>query len=425
MSQHLIPFGTGEKMQYLVHAFNDNTVRFVLHYPSPLDAGALRRAALALAQSIDVLHASMLEKGSRFFWQVNEAFSDSDCFSFLYTDTPLAAALDDAVQPVSPHDRAQMHCFLAQNDVESALCVRISHLCADGSDSLYLLKKLCEACQMQLTQGHCRNLQVKNGSRSPEQVYENLSFRQRLSLWRNPMTGVHSSFPLDDKAGKKCIITHTLPADLMKKAHDLAKSQNASVNDVILAACYRALAGLPGNSPLKDMSIMSMMDLRRHCTDGDSRGLCNLSGSLPTVLHGVTGHFSCTLREVARQTKALKADPLCGLKGMPILHTFLRRLPFRSLLIAGRRVYGGMSVGLTNMGNIACEALKIGQSVPDGGCFGGPLKIKPAVQVSCMSFDSSCSLSMLGEYSANDARTAKDFLLSIEREITLFIENAR
>ena len=30
--------GTGERVQYLVHDFNDNTIRFVLHYSGILDA---------------------------------------------------------------------------------------------------------------------------------------------------------------------------------------------------------------------------------------------------------------------------------------------------------------------------------------------------------------------------------------------------
>ena len=35
-----------------------------------------------------------------------------------------------------------------------------------------------------------------------------------------------------------------------------------------------------------------MMDLRRHCPGGESEGLCNLSGSLPTCLE-LTREISC------------------------------------------------------------------------------------------------------------------------------------
>lgn len=38
--------GTGEKMQYLAHRFNDHTIRFVLRYPGRIDAERLGRAVL-------------------------------------------------------------------------------------------------------------------------------------------------------------------------------------------------------------------------------------------------------------------------------------------------------------------------------------------------------------------------------------------
>lgn len=38
---HFISAGTGEVMQYLVHDYNDNTIRFLLRYEGFLDAEAL------------------------------------------------------------------------------------------------------------------------------------------------------------------------------------------------------------------------------------------------------------------------------------------------------------------------------------------------------------------------------------------------
>lgn len=50
--------GAGEKVQYLVHEFNDNTIRFVLHYPGIIDPDTLCAAAKAVINSVDILHAS-------------------------------------------------------------------------------------------------------------------------------------------------------------------------------------------------------------------------------------------------------------------------------------------------------------------------------------------------------------------------------
>ena len=52
------------------------------------------------------------------------------------------------------------------------------------------------------------------------------------------------------------------------------------------------------------------MDLRRHCPGGESEGLCNLSGSLPTCLE-LTREipFSDILSQVAAQTREERKVP--------------------------------------------------------------------------------------------------------------------
>ena len=54
------------------------------------------------------------------------------------------------------------------------------------------------------------------------------------------------------------------------------------------------------------------------------------------------------------------------------------------LLLAAKKVYGSISIGLTNLGNLSCDQLKLGGMAPIGGMFGGPLKRKPAMQVSAI-----------------------------------------
>lgn len=118
-------------------------------------------------------------------------------------------------------------------------------------------------------------------------------------------------------------------------------------DDILLAACYRAYAALPSVDASAPMSIMSMMDLRRHCKNGESEGLCNMSGSLPTVLkEGVAGDFSDTL--------------------------------------------------------------------------GGPLKKKPAMQVSAISFDGAASLAIVGRYTKTDGELLQQMLDCMVKEIEAY-----
>lgn len=422
-SYHQIRAGTGEKMQYLVHEYNDNTIRFVLRYPAPLHADVLCRATRAVAESVDVLHASFVPGRMLAHWQIHDALADSDFFTALsVSGDPYDAALEEALLPVLPDARAQLHCTLFTGENACAIALRVSHLCADGADSKYLLGKLAEAYNSIAVHGDLRSFSVKNGSRAPEQVYQSLTRAQYRSLLRSPLSGIKTiyRFP-SSEPGEKRITVRRLSAELMTQVHAHAKECGATLNDVLLAAAYRAYAALPQVDAHAPMSIMSMMDLRRHCPCGDSAGLANITGSLPTALsEGVTGDFQTTLAQITTQTHALKSDPLAGLTGMPLLHMAVRRTPFKLLLGVVSRVYSSMSMGMTNLGSLDSNVLTLEGTAPDLALMSGPLKKKPALQICVSSFYGECTLSVIGQYSAQDALAIADLLARLEAEMKSF-----
>lgn len=398
--------GGGERFQYLVHEYNDNTIRFVLNYPGILDVDALRGAIKAVVESVDILHGTFFSDPVNAYWSIHENVDEHNYFHYLETaGDPAITAYCQSLLPVYPEDKVQLHCTLVQSHCASSLVIRISHLCVDGGDGKYLLQKLMEAYNRILETGNADGLTVKNGNRAPEQVYGNLNAGEIKSLLTNPVFSVKTEYPFPTKeTGRSRVIRRVIPADVMAKARVKAKETGATVNDLLLTACYRAYAALDSVDSGAAMSVTSMMDLRRHCKDGESDGLCNMSGSMPTTLeNGVSGSFADTLAEIVHQTTAAKENPLAGLEGLPILHGATRTLPIGLLLKIAGKVYGSMSVGLTNLGNINCRDYALGNLVPTGGMFGGPLKKKPGMQVSVMSFDGECVLCIVGQYTNEDA----------------------
>ncbi|MBP3636216.1 MAG: hypothetical protein J6K13_01510 [Clostridia bacterium] len=418
--------GTGETMQYIVHDYNDNTIRFILRYPCLLDADALRRAVKAVVFSVDILHASFHPGKLRAWWTVNQDVPEESYFTYVQTDWPGDAAVAYALKPVAPGDACQLHVSLVQGGGESLLVVNISHLCVDGSDGKYLLGKIAEAYGLILATGSAEGLQVKNGSRAAEQVYEQLSRQEMRQLLRSPMGGVKSEFPYPGKdAGEPRLTWQHIPAETMAAAHSQAKAIGASVNDLLLAACYHAYAQMPGMDAAAPMSVMGMMDLRKHCPSGDSAGLCNMSGTLCTTLpEGLGADFAHTLALVAQQTRAAKADPLAGLTGMPLVHGAAKTLPLSVLLKCVGWIYGSFSIGLTNLGSMDGAALTLDGVAPAGGAFGGPLKRKPGMQVSAASFDGGCTLCVAGQYDAEDAALLQSLLDAMAEQIAQYAAKA-
>ena len=418
-----IPAGAGERMQYLAHKYNDTSIRFVLHYPGLLDPEMLCAATKAVIDSVDVLHASFIANSQTCHWCVHDAYSVCDYFAFAQCDgDPMKMASYLALEAIEHKDSCQMQVTLVNGSESSALVVRMSHLVVDGSDGKYLLQKLAESYRILEENRDSGELAVKNGSRSAMNTYNDLGIRELSALVKKPFTGIKTDFPFARPAdhGPLRMLRCTIPADLLSKARLKAKTAGASVNDLILTACYHSYAKATGRVGL--MSIAGMMDLRQHCKDGVSEGLSNMSGGLNTTLDYVSGSsFTQNLASVAKQTSAGKADPLAGLGGLPLIHTATKTAPIWILLKAANFIYANMSLSLTNLGNIPCEPLTMNGLDPTEGLFGGPLKRKPSVQVGVASFDGTAELTVLGDFTAEDIEPLQRFLDGIPGEIEAFL----
>ena len=415
--------GAGEKFQSLGHEFNDNTIRFVLRYPGVIDPDILSAATRAIIEQVDILHGSFYNDSLSAYWEIHSEYDENSYFQYIRTEgDPFVTAQSISLLPVYHDSRCQLRVCLVQNDTESAVAVNISHLCVDGGDGKYLLNKLAESYNLIFTTGNAASLYVKNGQRAPEQIYQGLNPKEMASLIKIPGSDVKSEFRfVNDLPGRNSMVRVVIPAETMAAARKKAKIVGATANDILLTAVYRTYAELPYVDENGAMSVMSMMDLRRHCDDGESDGLANMSGTFPTVLReGVEENFAATLTEVASQTRAMKENPLAGMDGMPLIHGAVRTVPMKILMMVAGKIYGALALGLTNLGNMDCKALAMGEIIPTEGLFGGPLKKKPAMQISAASFDGSCSLCIVGQYTSEDAVMLQAFLDHMEEEITAY-----
>ena len=363
--------GVGERMQYIAHKYNDTTIRFILHYPGMLDENILCDAIKAVIDSVDVLHASFIARNRTSHWTIHANYRVSDYFTFVECDgDPMKPAQGISLTEIRDKDKCKLHVTLVQGSQSSAVVVRISHLVVDGSDGKYLLEKLAESYRLLEQTGAVSTLQVKNGSRSATNAYNELHLKELLSLAKAPFSGVKTEYPFQNpkEHGPLRMLRCSIPANVLTEARKKAKAEaeGATANDLLLTACYRAYAKNTGKEG--PMSISSMMDLRNHCKDGVSDGLSNMSGGLGTELEIVPGNsFTADLKNITEQTKMAKGNPLAGLDGIPLLHMATKTFPMWLLLQAADMVYSSMSLSMTNLGNIPCEPLTMGNLKPTEG----------------------------------------------------------
>lgn len=401
----IILAGPGERQQYLTHNFNDNSIRFVLNYPGQIDPEVLKAAVKQVIESVDILHGTFFTDGINAYWRINEEMDEIHYFHYVRCNgDPAQTAYGLSLFPVFPEDRVQLRVWLVQSEEGSSVVAVMSHLCVDGGDGKYLLNKIVEGYNRILRSGSAAEMIVKNGSRTPEKAYAQISPKDMLSLAGLPGSDVLSMYPYPSEApGMVRYFRKEIPASVMDAARRRAKGVSATANDLLVAAMSMAYGDLPGIDRKAPVGVTSMIDLRKHCPEGESEGLCNMSGTMPTPLEEIPETFEEALEKIARQTKLIKEDPYAGLMGMPLIHTAVKTVPMGLLLKVAGKVYEKMSLGVTNLGNIRCADYAMGGIVPNGGFFGGPVKKKPGMQVAVMSFDGTCVMTVCGQFTGEDA----------------------
>ena len=77
-------------------------------------------------------------------------------------------------------------------------------------------------------------------------------------------------------------------------------------------------------------------------------------------------------------------------------------------------------MGVTNLGNLKCADFALGGVTPTGGIFGGPLKKKPGMQISIISFDGECVLAVAVQCTDEDVVILQKTLDDMVAEITAY-----
>ena len=170
--------------------------------------------------------------------------------------------------------------------------------------------------------------------------------------------------------------------------------------------------------------ISRNQNLRFHCNNNESSGLCNLTGPMSTELkQGADKGFEEILAEIVKQTKKEKENPIAGLHGMPLLHECTKKLPFPLLLKVAPKVYGNFSIGMTNLGNLESAELALPGCVTKHCIFAGPLKKKPGMQIAAVGMDGEVTLSCIGEFGNADAEKISRMLNMMEQILQDFVRN--
>lgn len=412
-----------DKMQYLFRNYYDRTMHAVYRYRGRLDVEALKAAYMSVLSGIDVLHSTFAKNPIRPYWEVNEDYTTDDFFTFAETDD-VAGALDRFVtSEVSPFGKVQFRAALIRGADEDVWAVICNHMCFDGSDLRYFNMKVAESYSKYLTSGD-PSVEIKAGTRSADQVYSKMSEEDKkhaLSLYKNVSTvenRIVFPFGEDDETLRSRLILRKFPANDFLKMKARGKAMGATVNDIIVAAYFRALFDTVDTGG-KTLTVPCMYDLRRY-VGGASEGLTNMIGFMPCSLNAVGKDMDETVELVKAALKPAKEDRFTGLYSLPLLKLAYKVFPHVLAEFAIKLGYTNPYIGMSNIGLINPVEFRLGDYEPYDAFYSGAIKFKPYMQLALTTFRNEITFSIGVRVTDKEQLVFENFLKKVTDELYSF-----
>ncbi|MGA1874858.1 MAG: hypothetical protein ACMUIA_04555 [bacterium] len=380
-----------DRVMYFTRLTGNAQIQMIIEFAGRLDTERLARAIRLSLEAEPILGCRFIRDRWRPQWlrignldslpllELEEK-KDSPC--------PTSTFLEQDLDPVqSPQLKGRI--FRGDRDT---LCLKISHLAADAGAMKEVTYQIAETYRLLDRNAAYRPRVNVGGSRSLEQIHRRFSRSQRLRMltcgladdYRKVFPPAFWSLPYES-------LDHRNPVFLFRhfgKEHFVgwrayAHAHGATLHDMFLAACFRALEKTLRPRPGTPLRLMTTVDLRRYLPEKRGEAICNLLSLLQVNLGPRLGKsFEETLSSVHIFMEKRKKARL-GLDHDFFGHIMPRLLPFRLMALllersAGKTgLKGPLGLTVTNMGPMDHRLLNFGHTPVTAAYLVTPLSYAP------------------------------------------------
>jgi NRPS condensation-like uncharacterized protein len=393
-----------DRMNYLLGLFSaDQQLNAVLYFPVGLSEKILEQSVKITLQLQPVLNSRFIENDIPYWEEHSSSMNSPTCLFAKGNDQELDMMAINFIQESGDRIQGPMvQTKLLRGTTTDILIVKLSHLCSDGAgvkEYIHLLGTV----YTQLFLGQSKSQMIKEyhegnesfRDQSPVFKYAGISdvksaYRpnqeQQASLW---------SFPSQPgKGGYPQMSIRRLSPEKTRKLTQWTKTQQATLNDVIMTAYFRALSrfAVYAEPHTSEKMIGITIDLRRYLPNHTTGAICNLSGmEMPVIRMEEDDTFNETLVRVKQSMAQIKSQNpgLSSAAGMELLAGMK--------LSAVREMYKqqyeqalqmGMALPLlTNFGAIADEPIMFGEVLAEEGYMTSPIMYAPFFTMGASSYN--------------------------------------
>ena len=415
-----------DKMQYLFRNYYDRMVHCVQYYDGLIDVNVLKRVLIFTTEKVPVLHSSFHGNVIEPYWSV-EDYTVNDILT-VRDSVDLEADVNAFIcQCIPVESNVQYKMAIFNKDGKSTMCMIVNHMCMDGGDFKYFMKKLAENYN-KLLDGD-RNLEIKTGSRSYDAVYSKLTPEEEeiaRGLYKNiSQIKDEHYFPLTPPAPQDVtrIVRRKVGKELFASFRKIGKNFGVTVNDLMLAFYVRSLYEIGMFRDDERLTIPCMVDLRRHIVDGGAgTGLTNHTGFMQCSTEKKGDTINDTLIEVLRSVRKSKDDPYMGLYSLPLLKLAYTIFPFVISETAIKIGYLNPLIGMSNIGVMDAPALRMGDAEIVDGFMTGAVKYKPYMQLALTGLLGDITMTIAIRGNDEDEKTVNRFFDIIIKNMNDFVE---
>ena len=374
--------GMYDKMNYMCRFYMDRTVRLALYYDYVPDADILRKVLICLFEKAPIFHSKFFDNHVVPYWIVTDYHID-DAFKVVETEDIENAVKELSLPSIDGKDNIQLKIFLLVNGNKSALFFRWNHMVFDGGGFKQLIKDITDNYR-RFRNGETDKLTFRTGTRRYDRVYKDMpNGKEAKKKFKKVFAKDDHKLPYSEKSDSDSVFIckRTLPTEILNKMLTAGKECGGTVTDVFASAYLRAAYRLMQCDKNDSLTVSSAMDLRRYIKDIDSIGYTNHTNFMPCTVSKMGDSIRDTITELAKNTKAIKADEFNGLHGLPLLNVAYWTMIYLQAELVVKANYYNANFALSNVGRFGGESFSFdGHDIVDA-FIGGSAKYKPTTAV--------------------------------------------
>jgi NRPS condensation-like uncharacterized protein len=388
---------------------SDMLIHCVISFDGQIDPERMEKAVKLSFEAEPIVGCRLVWGWWRICWERNNVSDYSEIFNVLASQDIEADMIRFLTTPADPCNAPLIQILLLRSETDT-LCIKVSHAISDAGgvkSYAYLLASIYQKLAGDPEYKLRPNL---NRIRSMRQVSRLFGLSDKLRIIRRTFRELKTGFfplksctfplvkgVLDDRT----FLIRRIPPERFCAIQSYARQYNATINDMMLTAIFRAFLKIIRPQADVPMRLITTADFRKHHLHAENAGtLCNLSGIYYLKMsRDPEAGFNESLLQVREQMKFIKRDfiglgyhPVFVIPSMIIPDAWNQRLG-KVIGYFFLNCWKNNPPAFTNMGKIDTEQLVFGDARVSDAFLTAPVMFPPLFLIGFSGFGESVTMS--------------------------------